>query len=180
MKTTYLINSYLPDGSTELVQTTSEHWHKIVEENKKLPKEKRRYFYADMITDSNPYDCIVMEVSYELFQKWSNEDRTARRNRAEKKKYIHVSWEALLESCTEYLVVPNSIEDAMLSSVTIDELRAALTAWQPWAVDILNLYLAGEGKKVVKHLAGKYKIGESTARRYKHDFKFFTKKFPLN
>lgn len=98
MKTTYLINSYLPDGSTKLVQTTSERWREIIEANKTLPTAKQRYFYVDIIRDSNPYDCIIMKVDVIRFKEWNNESRAVRRNRSEKKDIRIYLWTSCLKN----------------------------------------------------------------------------------
>ena len=64
MKTTYLINSIQPDGSTALVETSAEHWREITENNKLLSKSDRRYFITDIISESGAFDCMIMEVTY--------------------------------------------------------------------------------------------------------------------
>ena len=179
MKTTYLINSYLPDGSTELIQTTSEHWHRIVEEKKNLPKEKRRYFYADIIADSQPFDCIVMEVSADLFNMWSNENRNSRRNLSEKTRYSHVSLELFLEEYDSCIVSSCSFEEDLVGSVIIEELRKKLARWNPWGPAVLNMYLSGQKKAVAHYLVEKYGLNESAAYRQRKAFENFTKKFLL-
>lgn len=179
MKTTYLINSNLPDGSTELVQTTSEHWHKIVEENKILPKEKRRYFYADIIADSHPFDCIVMEVSADLFNMWSNENRNSRRYFSEKTRYSHVSLELLLEECDSCIVSSCSFEEDFVGSVIIEEFRKKLSGWKPWGPAVLNMYLSGQKKAVANYLIEQYGLNESAAYRQRKAFEIFSKNFLL-
>lgn len=64
MKTTYLIKSIQSDGSSALVETTAEHWHKITENNKGLSKDERRYFITDIISESGNLDCMIIEVAY--------------------------------------------------------------------------------------------------------------------
>lgn len=179
MKTTYLINSYLPDGSTELVQTTAEHWHKIVEENKKLPKEKRRYFYADIIADSYPFDCIVMEVSADLFNMWSNENRNSRRNCSEKTRYSHISLELLMEEYDSCIMSSCSFEEDFVGSVIIEELRKKLSGWKPWGIAVLDMYLSGQKASVAQFLTTKYGLPQSTAYRKREEFENFAKIFLL-
>ena len=70
MKTTYLIKSIQSDGSTALVETTAEHWHKITENNKGLSKDERRYFITDIISESGNLDCMIIEVAYEEYLRW--------------------------------------------------------------------------------------------------------------
>ena len=176
-KTTYLINSIQDDGSTVLVETSSENWHQIVAQNKIKPKSDRRYFFADIICEGEGFDCIVMEVTKEQFNEWSNQERTTRRSRKEKKQYQHFPLDILLNDFRLCVALSTSIEATVLGGVVIEELRAALSAWQPWAVDILNLYLADQKESILQYLMSKYGIAEITARRYKRDFKYFVKKF---
>lgn len=179
MKTTYLINSYLPDGSTELVQTTSEHWREIIKANKTLSKAKQRYFYVDIIRDSNPYDCIIMEVDAIRFKEWNNECRAVRRNWSEKKRYSHISLDLLLEECDNCIVSSRSFEEDCVGSVIISELRKALSDWKPWGSTVLDMYLNGQKKEVFKYLIQEYGEPRSTAFRHKDDFEEFVKKFLL-
>lgn len=180
MKMTYLINSYRSDGSTELVETTYKHWHEIVDENKKVPRDKRRYFYADVIAENDHYDCIVMEVSATVFYQWSNETRAARRNLAEMKKYSHISWEILSAYGDDCMLMSDTMETSIINAETIAALKSHLAAWKPWATAVWDLFLEGNSKQVGPYLVHKYGIGESTARRYKHQFKNFVKNFILD
>ena len=180
MKMTYLINSYLPDGSTELVETSCKHWHEIINENKNVSRDKRRYFYADVIVENSHYDCIVMEVSATIFHQWSNETRAARRNMVEKKKYSHIPQEILTEYGDDCMLISDTMEMSIISAETIAALKTHLAAWRPWATAVLNLFLEGNSKQVGPYLVHKYGIGESTARRYKQQFKNFVKKYLLD
>lgn len=179
MKMTYLINSYLPDGSTELVETTREHWRKIIKENNTLPQEKQRFFYVDVIRDSSEYDCIIMEVDITRFKKWNNENRTVRRNWLEKKRYSHISLDTLFEQRDSCIISSQSIEEECIGTVIIDELRKALACWHPWGPAVLDMYLAGQKKDAFKYLMQKYGESRSSAFRHKKDFEEFLKKFLL-
>lgn len=179
MKTTYLINSYLPDGSTELVQTTSERWREIIKANKTLPKARQRYFYVDIIRDSNPYDCIIMEVDASRLKEWNNESRAVRRNWSEKKRYSHISLDLLLEECDNCIVCSRSFEEDCVGSVIISELRKALAGWNTWGPAVLDMYISGQKKAVANYLIEEYGLNESAAYRQRKAFEIFSKKFLL-
>ena len=156
MKTTYLIKSIQSDGSAALVETTAEHWHEITENNKLLPKDERRYFITDIISESGKLDCMVMEVPYKEFLHWLADQSPANRNNSLKEKYSHLSLD---------------------ESVMNDTIDQALEAWRPWAVDFLNFYLKGKKASSTAFVADKYNVSQRMARNYKKQFEGFVKKF---
>ena len=174
MKTTYLIKSIQSDGSTALVETSAEHWHEITENNKLLPKDERRYFISDIISESGNLDCMVMEVPYKEFLHWLADQSPANRNNALKKKYSHLS---LDESVMNDSIDPKCFEDNVMSQVCMIQLRQALEAWRPWAVDFLNFYLNGKKASSTAFVAEKYNVSQRMARNYKKQFEGFVKKF---
>ena len=178
-KTTYLINSIQYDGSTVLIETTSENWHQIVEQNKGKPQSERRYFFADIINEGLGFDCIVMEVSKEQFDEWSNQSRTTRRSRTERKKYQHIPLEVLINDSYLCTALSSDFESLMLSTVIISELREKLSSWKPWGTDLLDMYISGEKLHSAKMLMERYGVNRRTAFRYKKSFEEFTRKFLL-
>lgn len=144
MKITYLVNEQQADGSLVLVETTSAHWHRIVAANKTAPANERRYFYADILSDNYNLDCIVMEVSKEQHAAWNSERRSARRNRDAAKAYTVLSLDELMESHSAVLPSAESQEEAIISSVVIDELKKALSSWNTWGIEVLGIYLSGK------------------------------------
>ena len=66
---------------------------------------------------------------------------------------------------------------AVLDAVLIDELKIRLTAWKPWAAELLAHYLAGRKKSCTAVMAEKYGVSEQVIRKYKRQFEAFVKKF---
>lgn len=65
MKITYLAYTQQPDKSTRLSVVSYDEWKQIVQENRVLPAEKRRYFITDCFQDTDTLDCMVIETLYE-------------------------------------------------------------------------------------------------------------------
>ena len=177
MKITYLVNEQQEDGSIALVETTSAQWHRIVAANKTVPANERRYFYADILSDNYNLDCIVMEVSKEQHAAWNSERRSARRNRDAAKTYTVLSLEELVESHSAALPSAESREEAIISSVVIGELKKALSTWNTWGAEVLEMYLSGKSSMVAKFLMDNYGFSRRTAFRKKHEFESFSKNF---
>lgn len=177
MKITYLVNEQQEDGSMELVEITSAHWHRIVAANKAAPANERRYFYADILSDNYNLDCIVMEVSKEQHAAWNSERRSARRNRDAAKTYTVLSLDELMESHSTVLPFADSQEDAIISSVVIDELKKALSIWNTWGTEVLEIYLSGKSSMAAKFLMDNYGFSRRTAFRKKNEFEIFSKNF---
>ena len=68
MKITYLAYTQQPDKSTRLSVVSYDEWKQIVQENRVLPAEKRRYFITDCFQDTDTLDCMVIETLYEKNQ----------------------------------------------------------------------------------------------------------------
>lgn len=177
MKITYLVNERQADGSIALVESTSAQWHRIVAANKTAPANERRYFYADILSDNYNLDCIVMEVSKEQHAAWNSERRSSRRNRDAAKAYTVLSLEELVESNSAALPSVECQEDALISSVVIGELKKALSTWNPWGTEVLEMYLSGKRCMVAKFLMDNYGFSRRTAFRKKNEFEKFSKDF---
>ena len=65
MKITYLAYTKQPDKSTRLSVVSYDEWKQVVQKNRMLPAEKRRYFITDCFHDAGTLDCMVIETSYE-------------------------------------------------------------------------------------------------------------------
>lgn len=132
MKTTYLINSIQPDGSTALVETTAEHWHEITENNKLLPKDERRYFITDIISESGNLDRMIIEASYKEYLRWMVERSPTIRNNSLKKQYTHLSLDAEIANDA---IDPRVFEEDVMS-------RVCLLVFTPMRSFISNTYWA--------------------------------------
>lgn len=69
----------------------------IIEQNASLPKEKRRYFYRDLIFDGKEKDYIIMEVPKTTLRKWNNQDNGHYRNLSFQKNYTFLSLDTLIQ-----------------------------------------------------------------------------------
>lgn len=183
MKTTYLINKTQPDGTTRLSIATFEEWLAVVVANKSLPTGQKRYFIVDCIADGSDVDRIVVESPAAEYRNWNRERMAAIRNRVLGNKYQVLSLEAPIRF-KEVMLNP---KDVLSSSEQVDELacykllelqlRNALAAWKPWAVDMLDCYLRGERRSCTDSIAMKYNVSPQVVRKYKRQFEVFIKKF---
>lgn len=174
MKTTYLVNALQPDGTTVLVETTADHWHEITERNKQLPKTDRRYFIVDIINESGVFDCMIMEAPYKEYLRWHAERSPATRNRVLKRLYQHLSIDA---GSLENMPVLSSMEDEVIGNLLIIELRDALSEWNDWAADVLDLYLNDQKREVIGYIMRSCAVSDVTAWRYLQQFKNYVKIF---
>ena len=183
MKTTYLINKRQPDGTVRLEVATYDEWLVLVEANKLLPPSRRRYFIRDYIADGYELDCMVIEISRQEYRTWNREHMAAERNRSFGKKFQHLSLDAKLfsadegESLQDSLIVSDLMENSVCDRILIENLRAALTRWKPWANGLLDLYLQGQKKRCTAVLAADCGVSQQTARKYKRQFENFIKNF---
>lgn len=183
MKITYLLNKQQPDGTLCLAVSTVAEWQAVLRENRKLPNNQRRYFILDYIPDGGELDCMVIETSAEEYRTWNREHMAAERNRAIGKRFQHISLNANplgtdgAERIQDAVVATEQAEEAIFDQLLMENLRARLSAWKPWANDLLELYLQGQKKTCTKMLAAKYGVSPQTARKYKRQFENFIKKF---
>jgi len=183
MKSTYLVRKKLPDGSTCLSIATLDEWLSIVKANKSLPASQQRYFITDYIADGDDIDRMVIETSAEDYKKWNKDRMSSARNRALGRDYqilpldVQVSGKNDIMNLIEIASPINQVEADALVLVLMDELKAALAEWQPWATDLLEYYLRGERRTCTEALAQKYGVSPQVIRKYKRQFEEFTKKF---
>ncbi len=76
-------------------------------------------------------------------------------------------------------IIPSvwDMEEAICSQAVVESLRAELSAWQPWVIDMLDFYLAGESRTCTNTLAKKYDVSPQMVRKYKKRFENFVEKF---
>ena len=183
MKTTYLINKKQPDGNVRLTVASSAEWLAVVNANKQLPPEQRRYFILDYIADRNNLDRMVIETSADDYYVWHRDHMAAERNRAAGGRFQHLSLDMLLfnndeTACLLDTVLSDvSVEDMVSDRMLMAGLREKLTEWRPWANDLLELYLQGRKRDCTAVLAAKYGVSPQTARKYKRQFEKFVKTF---
>jgi len=183
MRKTYLINKVQPDGTYRLTVVSYIEWLAAVEQNKSLPLEKRRYFILDYIADGDEADYMIMEAPYEDYVVWDRKRKMMERNWKIGRKFQHLSLDAPLagsDGCGTLLDLVASetqVESTACDRVLLEELRAALSAWRPWANDLLEMYLRGQKRTCTKALADKYGVSPQVMRKYKRQFDEFIKKF---
>ena len=182
MKNTFLMNKIHEDGGAALCVVTAEEWLDAVKENRSLPPEQRRYFISDCIEEGDTFDRMIIEVPYSEYRRWNSRHTVSERSRRAKKEFLHLSLDAAVPgsptlALSDCLADSGSMETAVLDAVLIDELKIRLTAWKPWAAELLAHYLAGRKKSCTAVMAEKYGVSEQVIRKYKRQFEAFVKKF---
>lgn len=182
MKTTFLINKPQKDGTTALCTATAEEWIAVVNGNRNLPTEQRRYFIADCIEEGKDIDRMIIEVPYAEYRRWNSCHTMTERSRKAGKKYQHLSLDAALNEADEIALLEcvggaEDIEAAAIDEILMEELKRQLSAWKPWAADMLEIYLAGEKRTCSSAMSAKYGVSEQVIRKYKRQFEEFIKNF---
>lgn len=177
MSVQFLINGFHDDGSPGLVVATEQEWLSIVADNVRLPKEERRYFYRDLIVDGDQYDFIIMEVPKKLLLQWNNAARNVFRSKAIERDFTHISFDFLAEFGYEGPPTEDNIDETIYNNILVDNLRNEVSKLDPWASEVLEMYLLGCAIDTQKHLMSKYKISRTTAYRYQQSFDFFIKNY---
>lgn len=183
MKTTYLINKTLSDGTVQLSIATFEEWLAVVNANKSLPVCQQRYFIVESIVEGHDMDRIVIESTAEEYRKWNRGPMASARNRVLSKNYQVLSLDVPVRVKDTML----NLKDALKSDEDVEEqacfqmletqLRDALTAWKPWAADMLDCYLRGKRRSCTDILSAKYRVSPQVVRKYKRQFEKFIKNF---
>lgn len=183
MKITYLLQRESGNGSSCLFVATADEWKAVVQANRVLPAEQRRYFIRDYIAEGKELDCMVIETSAEEYRAWNREHMAAERNRAAGKEFQHISLDAKplgtdsVERIGDAVAASEQVEELIFEELLMDHLRAELARWKPWATELLDLYLKEEKKTCTAAFAAKQGISQQTARKYKRQFEDFIKKF---
>ena len=182
IKNTYLAKESpsLPDS--RLVEISGEDWYRIVEENKNLPKEERRYFIVSTIRDGDLVDRMYMESSEEEYRIWHIEKTMSDERLKSQASIKLLSLDGVPDiDCLTYfnegLSDGGSMEEAIHEQSAVESLTAAVKVWEPWAYDLLLSYQAGNKRSCTQELAKKYGISEQAMRRRKKQFEEFCKNF---
>lgn len=188
MKNTFLI--YVEKDSPEkgLRIASKTEWKQIMNDNKELPSEQKRYFIKDCIDDGSDIDCMYIETSYKEYKKWHTEHQAEWRNRKIKEQYRFVSITDAItddEQMTMEEIIPDSfnLENYIVEKVgpqydeLLLELKKALREWKWWGIEMLEYFLAGERVSCSKDLKTKYGISYEVISRRKKQFVNFVKNF---
>lgn len=183
MKTTYLVNQEQPDGSVCLTVVSSTVWRTIVERNKQFPLDQQRYFIIDYIDDGTELDRMVIEVQRKDYLVWLREHNASMRNRRWGEKYQHLSLDVFILTAEGVVSFGDTIraddqtDETVLNQLLLADLRQKLSAWKPWANDLLDAYLQGDRRTCTDALALKYEVSPQAIRKYKRQFENFIKNF---
>lgn len=181
MKTTYLIYKQV-DGTRQLVVATQEEWDAILKRNKGLPPEKRRFFIKDCFNDGSELDCMYIEASRDDYRKWHNNIRTAQRNMKSAAMNPSLSLDAEIPSSDvsslhECVDSGLNLEEVAVNRILFEELKVALKAWKPWALELLSLYMEGRGRTCTMELCEKYHVTDRAIQKRKIAFEKFVENF---
>lgn len=181
MKTTYLIKSGNPELNGALVEITGEEWYEITKLNASLPKANRRYFIRDTILDGSESDSIVIEVDQAEYRKWKAEHQALWRRSRDNNGIVTLSLDMHIgDSDTlnfmDTIAGAEAAESTFFSEQLIEDLKASLAEWKPWATDLLDEYMKGS-RQITKWLAERCGVSEQMARRYRKSFEAFINNF---
>ena len=181
MKTTYLVYKQV-NGVRQLVAATQEEWTAILKGNRGLPMEKRRCFMKDCFDDGDGLDCMYIEVTASEYREWNISNTVSQRKRKAGALYTHLSLDAGVpdtdvESLHEYVPSDFSLERLTTDRILIDELKAALRKWKPWAEELLELYLSGAKRSCTTELCRKYQLSDRAVQKRKAAFEKFVLDF---
>ena len=182
MKNTFLLNKPQKDGTIALCTATAEEWIAVVNGNRNLPTDQRRYFIADCIEEGKDIDRMIIEVSYAEYRRWNSHHTMTERNRKAGKKYQHLSLDAVMNETDGIELLDcvggiENIETEVIDEILMKELKKQLAAWKPWATDMLEIYLADEKRSCSAEMAKRYGVSERVIRKYKRQFEEFIKNF---
>lgn len=181
MKFTYLVYKQV-NGTRQLAAATQEEWDAILKKNRRLPLEQRRRFMKDCIEDGDEMDCMYIEVPASEHREWNSKNTIRQKNRKLGMRYTHQSLDAGVPDTdveTLHECVPSgfNLEGAVADQVLIEELKGALRAWQPWAEELMDLYMAGAKRSCTNDLCKKYRLSDRTVQRRKEAFEKFVLEF---
>lgn len=182
MKTTYLVYSDVKADNKELVLATQEEWDAILETNRSLPREQRRFFIKDKITDGNDCDVMYIETSREEYNKWHSKQAMQYKKIKAKLNYSFLSLDSGITAdggitLAETLPDELDLEGQIIDEIMLKELRVALNAWRDWANELFDYYLDGMKKDATRILCEKYGLSERCIQKRKKMMEDFIKKF---
>ena len=82
-----------------------------------------------------------------------------------------------LESLHESIPSGFEVEKITTDHLLMEELKAALRKWKPWAEELLDLYLSGAKRSSTTALCEKYHLSSRAVQKRKADFEKFVLNF---
>ena len=181
-----LVNQVQSDGSVCLTEVPYKTFCEIKRENRGMTGKDRRYFTEEYYRDFDTMYHLICEVSHAEYREWNAVRlRISRHERKwEELDYQFVSLydpvfgdeDSLTYEETVLNESANTDRDGIMAA-ELDLLRQDLAAWKPWAVDMLDCYLADQGRYCTRDLARKYHRSESDVRYWKRCFKAHVKAY---
>ena len=177
MKFTYLVYKEI-NGVRQLAAATQEEWNAILKENRRLPLEQRRRFIKDCIADGDEMDCMYIEAPASEHREWNSKNTISQKKRKMGMRYTHLSMDAEIpdsdvESLHECVPSEFNLEELVADQVLMEELKRALRAWNPWAEELLDFYIAGAKRSCTSVLCKKYHLSDRAVRKRKAAFEKF-------
>ena len=183
MKNTFLVLNDPENPKSGLRVATSAEWDRILKANKKLPREQRRFFITDSFEDCGEIDCMYIETTREEYNKWHAQEMRNYRKNKWAEDITMVSLSEPISSTQEELeledTIPNdlNIEECIVNSILLSELRNALDNWNEWAVELLEYCLRGQYSSCTKELVEKWAVSKAVVAKRKRQFISFVKNF---
>ena len=85
--------------------------------------------------------------------------------------------ESGIESLHESIPADFSLERLTTDHILMEELKAALRKWKPWAEELLELYLSGAQRSCTNGLCEKYQLTDRAVQKRKTAFEKFVLDF---
>jgi len=181
MKTKYLVYKTEDNGLRSLVSVSGAEWYEIVNANKRLPSDKKRWFIRDVITDGSESDVLVIEVTHSQYRQWRAEEQRRRRNLLYRHAFKQISidadsWDKL--SALESIPSAPGAEEEYFAAGLLEDLFISSGQWRPWAPALLMYCLSGNSWRSATAWLSEYLgVGIRTARKNKVEFEEFIKNF---
>ena len=178
MKTIYLIKQVTDDGKEVLVQVAKKEWIEIIENNKKVSPENRRYFIMDCIEEGAILDCMIIEVSKEEHVKWNRLHMQSEYIRKTQSGRIVLSLDQSISqedntSLIDLIADADYLESRCMSDLYMEDLRKKLSLWKTWGETMLDVYLEYGRRHGPEILSQKLGVSVQTVRKYKRMFNEF-------
>lgn len=180
------VNMVQSDGSMLLCRVPLKVCRAIQYANIGTTGRDRRYFKEEYDPDFDTMYHTIIEVTHEEYLEWYAEHRKESRHEQnwEKMDYQTLSLDIPVDDEMDALTFKDAIpdltadteRDGMMAS-RLDDLREDLAAWKPWAVEVLDYFLADQNRSCTKILAQKYHRSEGDVRYWKRCFMDHVKEY---
>lgn len=177
MKSTYLVykNTNAPEEGLRIA--SKKEWNQILKMNKKLPRERRRFFIEDNICDLGKWDCMYIETSREKYDEWHREKMKSLRKHQNEPEIMLISGDVVVgtdgETVFDTIASSVNVEKEVEEKVLLQTLRNELSAWHEWAGDFFDLYINGQRITSCSIICQKYGVTERAARSWKDKFEIY-------